>query len=167
MSKVAIVILADTETHESLGRVVNALEAVKEFKDAHDDIQLIIDGVGPKWIPELEKPDHKLHELYTAVKDRISGACEYRAGAFGVKDQVVACGVKLAGDYDGHSSFKNSSRRGIKSLRSELMGRRAPYLGTESRGQDVSPDSLSCENSVEYATYLYRFDDNKTGLSSL
>jgi hypothetical protein len=33
MPKVAIVILADTETHESLGRVVNALEAVKEFKD--------------------------------------------------------------------------------------------------------------------------------------
>jgi hypothetical protein len=28
MSKVAIVVLADTETHEGLGRVVNALEAV-------------------------------------------------------------------------------------------------------------------------------------------
>ena len=89
MSKVAIVILADTETHESLGRVVNALEAVKEFKDGHDDVQLIFDGAGPKWIPELEKPDHKLHGLYIAVKDRISGACEFCAGAFGVKDQVV------------------------------------------------------------------------------
>jgi hypothetical protein len=106
MSKVAIVILADTETHESLGRVVNALEAVKEFKNGHDDIQLIFDGAGPKWIPELEKPDHKLHGLYVAVKDRISGAYEFCAGAFGVKDKVVACGVKLAGDYEGHPSFK-------------------------------------------------------------
>jgi len=43
--------------------VVNELEAVKEFKDAHDDIQLIFDCAGPKWIPELEKPDHKLHGL--------------------------------------------------------------------------------------------------------
>jgi len=58
MSKVAIIILADTETHESLGRVVNALEAVKEFKDDHDDVQLIFDGAGPRWIPELSKPDH-------------------------------------------------------------------------------------------------------------
>ena len=48
MSKVAIVILADTETHESLGCVVKALEAVKKFKDAHDDIQFIFDGTGPK-----------------------------------------------------------------------------------------------------------------------
>jgi hypothetical protein len=82
MSKVAIVILADTETHESRGRVGNELEAVKEFKDAHDDIQLIFDGAEPKWIPELEKPDHNLHGLYTAVKDQSSGACEYCARAF-------------------------------------------------------------------------------------
>jgi len=29
--KAAIVVLANTDTHEALGRVVNALEAVKEF----------------------------------------------------------------------------------------------------------------------------------------
>ncbi|MBX3235896.1 MAG: DsrE family protein [Nitrospiraceae bacterium] len=99
-------VLADTETHESLGRVVNALEAVKEFKDSHDDVRLIFDGAGPKWIPELEKPDHKIHALYEAVKDRIAGACEFCAGAFGVKDKVVACGVKLVGEYNGHPSFR-------------------------------------------------------------
>lgn len=49
MAKMAIVVLADTETHEGLGRVVNTLEAVK--------------------------------------------------------DKVVACGLKLAGEYDGHPSF--------------------------------------------------------------
>ena len=31
--KAAIVVLADTETHEGMGRVANALEAVKEFKE--------------------------------------------------------------------------------------------------------------------------------------
>ncbi len=56
MVKFAIVVFADTETHEGCRRVVNALEAVKEFKDAHDDVQLIFDGAGPKWIPELETP---------------------------------------------------------------------------------------------------------------
>jgi hypothetical protein len=114
MAKVAIIVFADTETHEALGRVINALEAAKEFKDAHDDVQLIFDGAGPKWIPELAKPDHKIHGLYEAVKDRIAGACEFCAGAFGVKDKVAACGVKLAGDYDGHPSFKKLIAQGYQ-----------------------------------------------------
>lgn len=58
MAKVAIVVLTDTDTHEGLDRVVNAMEAVKEFKDAHDDVQLIFDGAGPKWIPALGRPNH-------------------------------------------------------------------------------------------------------------
>jgi hypothetical protein len=98
MSKVAIVVLADTETHEGLGRVVNALEAVKEFKEGHDEVQLIFDGAGAKWIPELDKPDHKLHGLYNAVKDRIGGAC----------------GVRLTGDYEGHPSFKTLVSQGYQ-----------------------------------------------------
>ncbi len=114
MDKVAIVVLADTETHEGLGRVVNTLEAVKEFKEAHEDVQLIFDGAGPKWIPELSKPDHQIHGLYEAVKDRIAGACAFCAGAFGVKDKVVACGVRLAGEFDGHPSFKTLVSQGYQ-----------------------------------------------------
>ena len=104
--KVAIVILADTETHESLGRVVNALEAVKEFKDAGDDVQLIFDGAGVKWAVDLTKPDHKLHGLYEAVKDRVSGVCDFCAGAFGVHDAVKACGTPFLSEYDKHPSFR-------------------------------------------------------------
>ena len=52
MPKAAIVVLADTESHGDLGRLVNALEAVKEFKEAGDDVQLIFDGAGTKWIAE-------------------------------------------------------------------------------------------------------------------
>ncbi len=114
MSKVAIVVLADTESHGDLGRVVNALEAVKEFKEAKDDVQLIFDGAGSKWIPELSKPDHKIHGLFEAVKDRIAGACEFCAGAFGVEDKVVACGVKLAGEYEGHPSFRKLVSQGYQ-----------------------------------------------------
>ena len=114
MSKVAIIVLADTDTHEGLGRAVNALQAVKEFKDAHDDVQLIFDGAGPKWIPEFAKPDHMAHGLYAAVKDRISGACEFCAGAFGVKEAVVSCGVTLAGEHDGHPSFKKLVSQGYQ-----------------------------------------------------
>lgn len=106
MAKVAIIVLADTETHGDMGRVANALEAVKEFKEANDDVQLIFDGAATKWIPVLSKADHILHGLYGAVKDRVTGACTFCAGAFEVTDQVQSCGIKLLGEYDGHPSFK-------------------------------------------------------------
>lgn len=112
--KAAIVVLADTETHEALGRVVNALEAVKEFKDNGEDVQLIFDGAGAKWVVELSDPGHKAHDLYAAVRDKLSGVCEYCAGAFGVKDQVRACGAPLAGDFEGHPSYRTLLRQGYQ-----------------------------------------------------
>jgi hypothetical protein len=107
MAKVAIVVLAGTETHEGLGRVVNALEAVKEFKDFQDDVKLIFDGAGSAWIPELTKQEHKAHRLFAAVRDRVSGVCSYCAGAFGVESEVQACDVPLLGEYEGHPSFRS------------------------------------------------------------
>ncbi|MBI4472110.1 MAG: DsrE family protein [Acidobacteria bacterium] len=112
MPKAAIVVLADTESHADLGRVVNALEAVKEFKDANDDVKLIFDGAGTKWIPELSKSSHLAHPLFAAVKDRISGACQFCAGAFGVRETVQECGVPLIGEYDGHPSFRSLVSQG-------------------------------------------------------
>lgn len=114
MSKVAIIVLADTETHGDLGRVVNALEAVKEFKEGGDDVQLIFDGAGTKWIPELAKPDHKAKPLYDAVKDRVGGACQFCAGAFGVTDGVQQEGVTLLGDYEGHPSIRTLVTQGYQ-----------------------------------------------------
>ncbi len=114
MTKVAIVVLADTETRGDLGRAVNALEAVKEFKEAGETVQLIFDGAGTKWIGELARPDHKYHALYEAVKDRIAGACEYCARAFGVADTVAANGVAFAGQYEGHPSFRRLLAEGYQ-----------------------------------------------------
>jgi hypothetical protein len=106
MAKVAIVVLAGTETHEGLGRVVNALEAAKELKEGNDDVRIVFDGAGTAWVPELAKKEHKAHGLYAAVGDRIAGVCAFCAGAFGVKDAVVAQGVHLAGEYEGHPSLR-------------------------------------------------------------
>lgn len=44
MQKAAIVLLAGTEGYEAMGRMANALFAVKEFKQAGDEVQLILDG---------------------------------------------------------------------------------------------------------------------------
>lgn len=72
MTKVAFVVLADTETREGLGRTVNAMIGTKEFKDAGDEVRLIFDGAATKWVGELAKPDHRYHELFEAVRDRVA-----------------------------------------------------------------------------------------------
>lgn len=114
MLKVAIVVLADTESLGDLGRVVNAMEAVKEFKEAGDDIQLVFDGAGTKWIGELSNPDHNYHALFDEVRGTISGACEYCANAFQVAGEISRANIEFMGEYEGHPSFRRLLTNGYQ-----------------------------------------------------
>lgn len=116
MNKIAIVVLADTETHEGLGRVVNALEAAKEFKEGGDDVRIIFDGAGTKWVPELSKPESKAHGLYQAISDKVAGVCSFCAGAFGAKQGVQAVRVPFISEYEGHPSFRKLVNEGYQIL---------------------------------------------------
>lgn len=112
--KAAIVVLADTETLEGLGRIANALTATEEFKNAGDDVRLILDGAGVKWAAELTKEDHKYHELFQRVRDRLDGVCRYCADAFGVKQQVERAGLPYADDFKDHPSFRTLVSEGYQ-----------------------------------------------------
>ena len=114
MSKVAIVILSDIETFENLGRAFNALMAVKEFKDAGDDVRLIFDGAGTKWIGELSKPDHKAHGLFRAVRDKVAGACSFCADIFQQDVAIKTNDVRLLNEYEGHPSFRKLISEGYE-----------------------------------------------------
>jgi len=107
MNKVAIVVLAGTESHESLGRIVNALELAKELQEHDDEVEIIFDGAGTEWIPALEDENHDAHPLYTAVKDNIYGACRFCAKAFGVFKEIKESEVDLLDEYDQHPSLRN------------------------------------------------------------
>ena len=113
-NKVAIVVLADTDSFEGLGRVANALEAVKEFKDAGDTVRLILDGAGTKWAGELDKPEHRIHGLYAAVKGELAGACSFCATAFGTAPELERCQVRLLSEYDGHPSYRKLVSEGFQ-----------------------------------------------------
>ena len=107
MAKAAVVILSGTEGHANLGYLVNGLETAKQFAETDgDEVELIFDGAGTQWIPELEDPESDPHELYQAVKDNAS-ACDYCSGAFGVDDAVNDSGVVRLDDYDGHPSIRS------------------------------------------------------------
>lgn len=102
MNKAAIVILAGTESHDDMGRVANALEAVAQFKDAGDDAALVFDGAGTGWVPKLDDKSHDLNELYQSVQDRVLGACHFCAGAFDVREEIEASSVPLLDEHNGH-----------------------------------------------------------------
>lgn len=107
MASVAVVILAEGETHESLGRLVNGLITAKECKEAGDAIQIVFDGGGTKGLAEVSRPDHRSHRLYSDVEDVIAGACRYCAGAFGVKDELERRGIPLLDDFAQHPSLRS------------------------------------------------------------
>jgi len=112
--KVAIVVLTDTETHESLGRITNALSFAKELKEHEDEVRIVFDGAGAKWIPELEDENHKAHPMYKAVKDNVDGACKFCAKAFGVLEDIQQTDVNLLDDYDDHPSLRGYLSRGYQ-----------------------------------------------------
>lgn len=103
--KVCFVLLADTDTHEAMGRMANALTGAKELLDASEEAIVMFDGAGTRWVPELESDDHHYHGIYADLHDHIAGACRYCATAFGVKDEIERTQVKLLSDYRGHPSL--------------------------------------------------------------
>ncbi len=116
MATAAILVLADTETHADLGRVVNGLIAAKEFKEAGDDVRVIFDGAATKWPGVLSDPQHRAHKLYEAVADRIAGACGFCARAFDAEQGVKTAHVHLLEEYEGHPSVRRLVADGYQVL---------------------------------------------------
>lgn len=107
MANAAIVVLADTESHADLGRVTNALQAAREFEQEEgDDVRVIFDGAGTKWVTELTEEDHPAHDLYVALEDEIE-VCDYCAGAFEVEEAVEESGAEAVSEFEGHPSIRD------------------------------------------------------------
>ena len=111
-NKVAIIVFADTESHGDMARVVNALEAAKEFREHKDEWRLIFDGAGTKWIPLLRDPGHPLHELYMTVP--ATGACAFCVDAFEVRESVEKAGTTLLSEFDRHPSLRRLVDQGFQ-----------------------------------------------------
>ena len=107
MADAAIFVLAEPGSAESIGRLVNALEAGKEFSETQGDhVEVVFDGAATQWIAELEDESHDYHDLYAAVRDEVV-VCDYCASAYGVDDAVDDSGVTRLDEYDGHPSVRS------------------------------------------------------------
>lgn len=113
-TKIAIVILADTDTSADKAKVANALTTAYEFKEAGEEVTVVFTGAGTKWVAELSDPDHRLHRAFELVKDKVAGACKACAVSFGVREEVEASGVPLLTEYRGHQSLRKLVKEGFE-----------------------------------------------------
>ena len=106
MARAAVVIFAELETHGEAARVLNALQVVREFKEAGDDVTLIFDGGGVTSLAAMVQPEHRLNSLYQMVADKVAGACAFCSKAFEVKEQLEEARIPFLADYKQHPSLR-------------------------------------------------------------
>lgn len=92
-----IVILSDPKnsSEEALGRVFNGLAAAYDFKQAGDDVSVVFQGTGTRWIAELNQKQHPAHDLFEAVKDQVAGVSCGCADVFGASEDAEKSGLDL------------------------------------------------------------------------
>lgn len=95
--KTAIIILSDPKTgsEEALGRVFNGLAVAYDFQQQKEEVTVLFQGAGSRWISELAKPDHPAHDLFEAVKDSVAGVSCGCADVFGASEEVEKSGFDL------------------------------------------------------------------------
>lgn len=98
--KTAVIVYSDPKngSEESLGRVFNALAATYDFKQQGDEVTLLFQGAGTRWVGELSQKDHPAHELYEAVRDKVAGVSCGCAAVFGATAEVEKQGLDLIKD---------------------------------------------------------------------
>jgi len=107
MAKAAIVVYAGTESESDFGRVVNALETAREFHETPgDEVQLVFDGAGTRWVPELADPDHDYNHLFERLRDQVS-VCGFCASAFDVEGAVARVRVARVTNHDSHPEIRD------------------------------------------------------------
>jgi hypothetical protein len=115
-NKIAIIVLADSNTDEGLGRIVNALAAAGEYNKAGDEVRIVFTGTGTKWPARLEKTDHPANGLYEAAKDLVDGACGFCANAFGQTKAMKQYSINLLADSGPFMSYRHYTEAGFQIL---------------------------------------------------
>jgi hypothetical protein len=116
--KFAIILQAGKESHEGMARAVHALLYSMELQESGHEVVLIVDGAGTEWAEELTDPNstNKLKPMYD--KFEATGvttiACDYCAGAFGVKDKLESRQCPLVAEYEGHPSIAKWVKKGYQ-----------------------------------------------------
>jgi hypothetical protein len=97
LTKTAIIVFSDPKSggDEALGRLLNAMLLTLELKEKNQHVELLFQGAGTRWPPEIIKAAHPAHGLFQAVADQVAGICGGCADVFGATQAAEATGIKL------------------------------------------------------------------------
>ena len=98
--KAAIIILSDPKSgsEDALGRVFNALATAYDFKQGGDEVTVLFQGAGTRWIAEHSNPTHPVYELFETVKDTVAGVSCGCAEVFGATEEIEKSAFDLITD---------------------------------------------------------------------
>lgn len=99
--KAAIIILSDPKAgEEALGRVFNALAVAYDYKQHGDEVTVLFQGAGTRWVAELSKEDHPVHALFDMVKASVAGVSCGCADVFGATEEIEQSAFDFIKDND-------------------------------------------------------------------
>lgn len=87
-----------------------AIIILSDPKSGGDDVTVLFQGAGTRWIGELSKPDHPVHDLFEAVQDSVAGVSLACTDVFGGAEEATAEGFDLV------SGNEVPGTRGLPSL---------------------------------------------------
>jgi hypothetical protein len=76
--------------------------------------KIVLEGEAVKLVPEMAKPEHFLHQLYTEAKGKglILGACRACSAKLGVAEEIEAEDIQLIGTMSGHPAMADYITQG-------------------------------------------------------
>ena len=117
-TKILIVLQAGTESHEGRARALHSVLYATELAEAGATVRLVFDGAGTGWLAcwtSQEGAASRAGLLFSDLRARGLSyeVCDYCAGAFDVKAELIEAGEALAGAYMDHPSLASHVAEGF------------------------------------------------------
>ena len=98
--KTAIIVLSDPKSgsDDVLGRLFNALASAYDFKQAGEQVEIIFQGAGTRWVGVLNDTNHPAYELFKEVEDKVAGVSCGCADVFGATEEAERSAFDLIKD---------------------------------------------------------------------
>jgi len=108
-TKILIILQAGTESHEGRARALHAVLYARELDEVGATVRRVFDGAGTAWLARWRSADgasSRAGSLFAelAKQGLAYEVCDYCAGAFDVKEDLLEAGEALAGAYMDHPS---------------------------------------------------------------
>jgi len=123
MAKHAIVVMSESGEANpgGQGRMLHAMNTVKELRDAGEQVSLWFHGIGVTWLTAFDEQDHKYVQVYRPlfdeIRDSIAGTCKFcTLTRFGAGAAAEKLGVPTVSSTGGHHTVAALIREGHQVL---------------------------------------------------